>query len=240
MVAVKVIRSVWDRSYLERLNTRLLREARVWSQLKHPNITPFYGITFDLGVPSAPCLVSPYYANGSLFTYLKNYPDCDKMALIRQIAAGLSYLHQHDVVHGDIKTSNILVNDQHEASISDFGLSRILEYSGFTTKAVGGTCRWMAAELIDPEEDDGEPALTTATDVWAFGMTVLEILSGKLPFYWIKYDTAVILLVMRDGRPARERYPTISNAVWGILESCWRRDPEQRPGMRAISQSFGN
>jgi serine/threonine protein kinase len=66
------------------------------------------------------------------------------------------------------------VSDDHEAYIADFGLSRILGESGFTTKSVSGTYRWMAPELLAPE---GEyvPQVTTASDVWAFGMTVLEV-----------------------------------------------------------------
>jgi serine/threonine protein kinase len=72
-----------------------------------------------------------------------------------------------------------LINDKHEASITDFGLSRILETSGFTTKNVAGTCRWMAYELLQPEDDDDDDTeysvpITAATDVWAFGMTVIE------------------------------------------------------------------
>jgi serine/threonine protein kinase len=72
------------------------------------------------------------------------------------------------------------VNDNDEACISDFGLSRILEVTGFTTKSVGGTCRWMAQELIAPDEDDEEstPRVTMESDVWAFSMTVIEV---KLP-----------------------------------------------------------
>ena len=73
------------------------------------------------------------------------------------------------------------MSDTGEARISDFGLSRILETSGFTTKGVGGTCRWMAYELIvspDNYGEDGEeyvPQPTIASDVWAFGMTALEV-----------------------------------------------------------------
>jgi serine/threonine protein kinase len=70
------------------------------------------------------------------------------------------------------------VNDEGEACITDFGLARILEASGFTTKSVGGTCRWMAYELIAPSDEEEEeviPQVTVATDIWAFGMTVLEV-----------------------------------------------------------------
>jgi serine/threonine protein kinase len=69
------------------------------------------------------------------------------------------------------------VNDKREACICDFGLSRILEVTGFTTKSVGGTCRWMAQELIAPDDDEEEsiPRVTTESDVWAFAMTVIEV-----------------------------------------------------------------
>ena len=71
------------------------------------------------------------------------------------------------------------MNDQHEASITDFGLSRILEVSGFTTKSISGTYRWMAHELLAPEGDN-IPKVTAASDVWAFAMTVLEVRSSVL------------------------------------------------------------
>jgi len=111
------------------------------------------------------------------------------------VAAGLAYLHDRSIIHGDIKAVsngsysllsvqlsikyyqfNILVNDEHKACISDFGLSRILEASGFTTTSVGGTYRWMAYELIAYEFDGlSVPKITKATDTWAFGMTVVEV-----------------------------------------------------------------
>jgi serine/threonine protein kinase len=89
------------------------------------------------------------------------------------------------------------VNDDGEASIADFGLSRILETSGFTTKSVAGTSRWMAYELIAPEEEDEDcpPQLTTATDVWAFAMTVIEVSEptyrAKFPDSFGRYSRAV-------------------------------------------------
>ena len=69
------------------------------------------------------------------------------------------------------------MNDTHEACLADFGLSRVLGESGFTTTSVGGTSRWMACELITSFNEEGEnvPQVTTAGDVWAFAMTVLEV-----------------------------------------------------------------
>jgi len=73
---------------------------------------------------------------------------------------------------------NVLVNDQGEASVVDFGLSRILETPGFTTKTESGTWRWMAYELLSSCGGEGEefnPPVTKETDVWAFAMTVVEV-----------------------------------------------------------------
>ena len=71
-----------------------------------------------------------------------------------------------------------MINDHGAACLSDFGISRILHRSGFTTKSVAGTVRWMAVELLisdDDADDDATFAVTTESDVWAFAMTVLEV-----------------------------------------------------------------
>jgi len=103
---VKVIRSVWSTDHLGYLKTvslfahltatskptgyqKFLQEAQVWSQLNHPNITPFLGVCFDLGTPSAPCLVCPYYSNGNVAQYLEKRPDADKMKLV-----GIHLIHE--------------------------------------------------------------------------------------------------------------------------------------------------
>ena len=69
------------------------------------------------------------------------------------------------------------MNDERQACIADFGLSRILGESGFTTKSVAGTCRWMAHELVELSdgEEESVPQVTAASDIWAFGMTILEV-----------------------------------------------------------------
>lgn len=59
-----------------------MREAKLWSQLDHPNITPLYGICFDLGAGSAPCLVAPYFSNGNVAKYVKENQEVDRMRLV--------------------------------------------------------------------------------------------------------------------------------------------------------------
>lgn len=80
-----------------------------------------------------------------------------------------------------MKAANVLINDEGEACLSDFGLSRILLASGFTTKSYSGTWRFMAIELLElGENEEVMPKVTKASDTWAFGMTVVEVCSKPL------------------------------------------------------------
>jgi Protein tyrosine and serine/threonine kinase len=110
--------------------------------------------------------------------------------------------------------------------------------------------RWKADELMAAglNDEDSVPQLTVATDVWAFGMTVLEVrfstsilflantesmqvFSGFIPFSHIKSDARVIFFVTSGRRPKRQQYPQISNDVWRMLEGCWDVEPNRRPSM---------
>jgi len=236
-VAVKVLKGPEDPG----TRRRLLRETAVWSLVYHRNITPFLGISFDFDRPCTPCLVSPFYRHGNLKCYIKKQPNADKLVLITQAASALSYLHDLSIIHGDFKASNILINDDGEASIIDFGLSRILDTSGFTTKLASGTLRFMAPELIEVcvgEEDQSIPQVTEATDVWAFAMTVIEIVTESMPFSHLKRDGSVIHYVMTGGRPKREHCRQINDEIWMMLERCWDIDPNQRPSMATLSTFF--
>jgi serine/threonine protein kinase len=155
---------------------------------------------------------------------------------------------------------NILVDDEHNACVADFGLSRMLGESGFTTNTVSGTYRWMACELIAYElRGEIVPRVTAASDVWAFGLTVLEvesflpypasysnaystptqILTGRLPFWQLRAALSVSHFVTKGGRPTHEVYPKISNYHWLMLEKCWHTDPAQRPSMQSLALSLG-
>ncbi|KDQ50917.1 hypothetical protein JAAARDRAFT_141208 [Jaapia argillacea MUCL 33604] len=241
VVAVKVLRTMGsDSTYINKLNSNLNREAFLWSTLNHPNITPFYGVCHDMGRHQAPSLVCPYYEHGNINSYLGDRPDSPTLPLIAQVGAGLAYLHRLNppIIHGDVKGSNILISESGEAKLCDFGLARILESPGFTTKNMGGTCRWMAYELLLPvdDEDGNVPPVTDATDVWAFAMTILT--RGRPPFWNIRYDAAVILSVANGGLPSRKVYKDISDPIWDVLTRCWRQDPSHRPSMDAISLFF--
>lgn len=135
--------------------------------------------------------------------------------------------------------SNVLVNDERRACISDFGLSRILEVTGFTTKSVGGTCRWMAQELIAPSDDDDDeiiPQVTTESDVWAFAMTAIEVnlptttsftdKSDEHTRYWqvgsrSPRSSLMLLFCLRSWKE-NGRHVTHTRIFPIIFGHCWR------------------
>jgi len=213
--------------------------------LVHPNVAPLYGIcTMDLlgcyhiGVCNAPALVSPYYHNGNALDYMQRCPSVDRLKMIVDIATGLVYLHSQGVIHGDLKAVNILIDDDGSAVITDFGLSRILSERGFTTEDIGGSVRWMAPELlIPPKCADGseELAVTFASDVWAFAMTVIEVYTGRVPFCHLRQDAWVITdILMNGGRPTSASCPEVPQYVWNLLERCWAPFPEERPSAAEV------
>jgi serine/threonine protein kinase len=190
-----------------------------------------------------PCLVSPFYRHGNITSYLKKHPGVNKLALITQVASGLSYLHSQFIVHGDLKGSNILINDNGEASLTDFGLSIILQTSGFTTKTASGTMRYMAPELYsicDEENEDPIPRVTMATDVWAFAMTIIEIFTESIPFSHTANDASIILYVKAGGRPKRDGCPSVNDQIWSVLERCWDVEASRRPSTNTLSRFFGS
>ena len=173
------------------------------------------------------------------------------------VAKGLIYLHGNGMVHGDLKgvslrslelicylnknlfvKANILINETCQARLADFGLLTIIsdpanvQSSG--SYGQGGTVRWMSPELIDPEHfgfDRSRP--TKASDCYALGMVVYEIVSGKLPFREYKNIT-VSFKVVKGERPHWEA--KFGESLWKMLELCWAPDPDDRPSVEDVLQ----
>jgi len=257
-VAVKVMKGVQDAF----VNTRLLREIRVWASVNHPNISPFFGVSLNFDRPLTPCLVSPYYRHGDILKYLKDHSRVNELPLIVHISEALSYLHGKGIAHGNIKGSNILINDKHDAVLSDFGLARNSQTLDLATRASPRTgdvttdlawedegslpatteaWRWKAPEFIGTHVDGQEESIcrvTTATDVYAFSITVIEIFTGCIPFSHIKNDARVVIAIVEGGRPKRTQCLQITDDIWRFLEMCWNVEPNQRPSMDTVLNFF--
>uniref|UniRef100_A0A665X7Z2 Interleukin-1 receptor-associated kinase 4 n=1 Tax=Echeneis naucrates TaxID=173247 RepID=A0A665X7Z2_ECHNA len=178
-VAVKKLNPMDDVSPDE-LHVQFYQEIQTLKVLKHENLVDMVGFSCD---GQHPCLVYAFMANGSLLDRLacmENSPPLSwrQRCLIADGAArGLEYLHSNHHVHRDVKSANILLNEQFVAKISDFGLTRASAKRTSTTmmtERIVGTRAYMAPEALRGE-------ITPKSDVFSFGVVLLEILSGLPP-----------------------------------------------------------
>ncbi|KAJ7202564.1 kinase-like domain-containing protein [Mycena pura] len=229
-----------DQVPAEELLHRLKREADIWSKLKHENVLPFIGVCDDF----APCpvLIAPFCTFGHVGTYLRKNPSADRYELIRGVGSGLQFLHDNDIVHGDLKMQNVLVDKRGVPCICDFGISKILDRRGFSTPSVG-TVPYMAPELFivfDRSSVDGTlPNTTKASDVYSFALLVLEILTSE-PLKKRPRKQVVSSKVLEALRPKRADYDVykVADEFWMVLDHCWAFDPLLRPTIGEVLGSL--
>lgn len=146
--------------------------------LNHSNI--IHAIGFGIHNEELPYLVMSVCKNGSSKKLIKNYEEEELWDFIEQVTLGLKYLHSHDITHQDIKPDNILINSDGQYLIIDFGISTKTRNTLRRTDkgSVGGGTPWyMSSESYKPESSD-----IHARDIWAFGATLYEIITGDVPF----------------------------------------------------------
>lgn len=154
------------------------REITGVFQLNHPNLL----CPKHLGIwENMPYLIMAYCPAGSCLKFVGNISESEIWHLIHDVAAGLAYLHEKDIVHQDIKPDNILIDTESNYLITDFGISTrarsTLRKSVMSTHTSAGTLAYMG-----PERFSEQPAPTKASDIWSLGAMVYELLEGTTPF----------------------------------------------------------
>ncbi|KAJ6532311.1 kinase-like domain-containing protein [Mycena vulgaris] len=157
-------------------------EALVWKGLRHPYIVPLIGIDTE-SFPSSLCMVSPWMSNGTALRYLSKISNAHRQGTIREIAQGLSFLHDQNIVHGNLPGANILIDDNGHACLTDFALEGLSDALRQKTRRNKSSFRWMAPELIHPTGSDLQNARTPATDIYSFGCVCLEVCSNRSMLY---------------------------------------------------------
>ncbi|PBK63653.1 kinase-like protein [Armillaria solidipes] len=233
-VAVKFLRPVIVK---EKLLKRLQAEVLTWHYLCHTNVSQLYGIVQS---ENRVGMVSAWCEHGTIRHYLKNVnPKADRMKLMHQIASGVAYLHDFKpvIIHGDLKGSNILIDHQGYAIISDFGLSKVKSDFSASSSFAGST-RWMAPVIVralfEGRSEANMPQVTTASDVYAFGSVCLEVMTGALPYPCTKNDLGVMFDIMRGIKPSMGAPMPHCKALEVLLNRCWNEAPTLRPKMEDV------
>ncbi|NXU81270.1 DDR2 protein, partial [Oreotrochilus melanogaster] len=239
LVAVKMLRSDVNKT----ARNDFLKEIKIMSRLKNPNIIRLLGVC----VRDDPlCMITEYMENGDLNQFLSQREIYSKFAISNnipcvsysnllymatQIASGMKYLASLNFVHRDLATRNCLVGNNFTIKIADFGMSRNL-YSGDYYRIQGRAVlpiRWMAWESILLGK------FTTASDVWAFGVTLWEmfILCKEQPYSLLSDEQVIENTGEFFRSQGRQIYlsqtPLCPNPVFDLMLKCWSRDIKDRP-----------
>jgi len=237
-VAVKVIRAVPYDDITARQELRQSLEAHldVWCALKHPNITEFLGLSYDVPFPTA--IILPYYSKGNALDFIRKEESPNVPKLIYGAAKGLEYLHEQSppIIHADIRACNVLVDDEGNARLVDFAMIPALSTTTFITTAVADPCRWRAPEVFLTDEEDGSQ-FTLKSDVFSFAMFAVELLTKERPFNHRILDTEVIWDITHGLRPHKPSSPLV-DPFWPTLEACWVQAPDNRPDMLTICKQL--
>jgi serine/threonine-protein kinase len=175
LVAIKVL-SPRPESDEEDFRARFVREARLIARLEHDRIVP----TYDFGEEDGHYYLVMRLMENGLNRLLHNGPLSVEMTdiYVQQICRALQFAHDKNIVHRDIKPSNILLSRDDGAYLSDFGLAKLLGGTTNITEqgSILGTPTYMAPEMWQDE------AATVATDIYALGVTIFEMLHGAPPY----------------------------------------------------------
>lgn len=203
---------------------RFQREANAWNSLRHPCVLPLLGTFFrDEHV----YFVSPFAESGNLLEYVTDRPQVNRIQLLCGVAHAIVYLHSQGIVHGDIKATNVLINREGCPLLCDFGLLKMPGTNTSIERKGAGSLRWQSSELWF------DAPRSFASDTYAFAMTIVETLTGEVPFVYLNNDIAVIqAVVIHDERPSAtpRASPTglsYENA-WAVAMSCWPKLPQDR------------
>ncbi|KAG8791080.1 hypothetical protein FRC12_010209 [Ceratobasidium sp. 428] len=224
---------------------RFIRECEVWRKLEHPHVLEFYGIVKHGG---SLFMISPFLDDGDAPSWLQNRCG-DRLRVLLEAARGCLYLHTlspKPTVHGDIKGANILIKSNGQAVLSDFGLSKSMNAHTSHGLKDTGTGPYMAPELFahcnDPEIEIDATTVpitkTLETDVFAFGRTAIELLSGQTPYGNAAATPAIWYMLLQGKRPARPNTPSaerwITDSMWIFINEMTHVQPECRPTMQEV------
>ncbi|KAM1003253.1 hypothetical protein ACFX2C_003601 [Malus domestica] len=222
-VAIKVLKP-------ECVNPDMLKdfaqEVYIMRKVRHKNVVQFIGACTKH--PSL-CIVTEYMPGGSVYDYLHKQKGVFKLPSLLKVAIdvskGMTYLHQNNIIHRDLKAANLLMDENEVVKVADFGVARVKSQSGVMT-AETGTYRWMAPEVIEHKPYDHK------ADIFSFGVVLWELLTGKLPYEYLTPLQAAVGVAQKGLRPTipKNAPPKLAE----LLEKCWQQDPASRPDFSEI------
>ncbi|GBB99987.1 hypothetical protein RclHR1_00370028 [Rhizophagus clarus] len=219
-----------------------INEIRIHDECNYANfhITQLYGITKDPKTEEF-MMVLEYANYGNLRDYLKNFYSLlkweDKLVILLNIIYNLNFIHERNYVHKDLHSGNILqffYYDQLDTKITDLGLAQQLVDNSNSPNSITvcGVLPYMAPEILNGK------SYTFASDVYSFGIIMVEVSTGKPPYGNVPHDEKLALAICNDVRPEmNKKAPKCYN---DLIKQCLDANPDKRPTSKEILQKIRN
>ncbi len=214
-------------------------ECERWIELGlHPNIVSCYYVRTLGGIPR---VFAEYVEGGSLKDWIENrklYEGGKEKALERildiavQFAWGLQYAHEQGLIHQDVKPANVMMTNEGEAKVTDFGLAKARASVGEVgigdvQQNILVSSGGMTPAYCSPEQANKQP-LSRKTDIWSWGLSVLEMFAGEV--FWRAGQAALEALESYlESVPEDESIPKMPETLVEVLKQCFQRNPDDRP-----------
>jgi len=203
---------------------RFLNEARIHAGLHHPNIVTLYDF---LEVDGKPCIVMEYVDGITLAEHLRiqgPLPLSEAAFIFQRIVEAIKYIHDHGVVHRDIKSGNIKISTRHEVKLLDFGIAKDAYTPALTREGnFVGTMQYLA-----PEQLRGTTAGDRSSDIWALGVLLYEMVTGQLPFESETVADCFRKITSGHYPPPESLNPALPGEARTIIDRCLQKKPTQR------------
>ncbi|MFO0609905.1 MAG: serine/threonine-protein kinase [Polyangiales bacterium] len=242
-VAVKMLRPEFSADHES--EQRFMREAQTASQLSHPHVVDVLDMGRDAAT-GALFIVQEFLVGEELRARLEArgaLPPDEALALLLPVMDGLAAAHEAGVIHRDIKPENIFLVRQPDGRVSpkliDFGIAKALrpgerDFRTDIPQAIG------TPGYMSPEQARGDVDIDARTDVWALGVVLYEMLSGRMPYDYNRNAEVMIAMVMtRDPTPLEESAPSVPRDLCAAVGQALQRDKGRRtPSVKALADAL--
>ena len=210
-----------------RAKQKLMSEIKIHRSLHHPGVVGFEHFFEDSENVYILLEICTNQTMSELVRRRKRLTELEAQCYLIQVLSAVRYLHQHRVIHRDLKLGNLFLSEKMEIKIGDFGLATKLEFDGERKRTICGTPNYIAPEVLD-----GKSGHSYEVDVWAVGVIMYTLIVGKPPF-----ETSDVKTTYRRIRMLAYTFPetvTISEAAKSLIARILVADPAKRPSIDEV------